>query len=92
MLVPYQNTRGSRFEDSVKVSGAIDPSLAPRLPPYVPRLIEFDERDPVFDQESYEMRIRAEADIMVALEGEKSDISIIYSRLNELSSLIKRQK
>ena len=76
----------------MKVSGALDPSLAPRLPPYVTRLIEFDERDPVFDQESYEMRIRAEADIMVALEGEKSDISIIYSRLNELSSLIKRQK
>lgn len=48
--MPYQNTRGSHFEDSVRVSGAIDPSLAPRLPPYVTRLIEFDERDPVFDQ------------------------------------------
>ena len=55
----------------MKVSGAIDPSIAPRLPPYVTRLIEFDERDPVFDQQTYEIRVRAEADIMIALEGEK---------------------
>ena len=86
--MPYHNTRGNRFEDTVRVSGALDPSLAPRLPPYVTRLIEFDERDPVFDQQTYEMRVRAEADIMIALEAEKSDITLLYSRVSELNSLI----
>ena len=56
------------------------------------RLIEFDERDPVFDQESYEMRIRAEADIMVALEAEKSSVRLIYSRLDDLMRHIGEQR
>ena len=72
----------------MKVSGAIDPSIAPRLPPYVTRLIEFDERDPVFDQQTYEIRVRAEADIMIALEGEKTDINVLYARIKDVSELI----
>lgn len=72
----------------MRVSGAIDPSIAPRLPPYVTRLIEFDERDPVFDQQTYEIRVRAEADIMIALEGEKTDINVLYARIKDVSELI----
>mmetsp|Transcript_21572 Transcript_21572/g.25344 ORF Transcript_21572/g.25344 Transcript_21572/m.25344 type:complete len:110 (+) Transcript_21572:416-745(+) len=66
--------------------------MAPHLPPYVTRLIEFDERNPIFDQQTYEMRIRAEADIMIALEAEKTDIVFIYKRLDELSNLIGIQR
>ena len=47
------------------------------LPEYVIRLIDFEETEEIYDQPTYELRVRAEADIMIALEALKTDIAIV---------------
>ena len=44
---------------------------------YKKRVEEYDLLDPAFDQETYEVRINAEADLMVSLEALKIDVTEI---------------
>ena len=79
VLVPYNNEVHPDY-----ISGAFSTQEQLHLPEYVIRLIDFEETEEIYDQPTYELRVRAEADIMIALEALKTDIAIVQSKLVEL--------
>ena len=83
VLVPY----AGRLEPG-QVSGALDSQRHVQLPQFVTRLIQFEDTEEIYDQPTYELRVKAEADIMVALEALKTDIAIVQERFNSLTGAL----
>ena len=76
VLVPYNN-----MVEPDQVSGAFPTTQMLTLPDYVIRLIQFEDTEEIYDQPTYELRVKAEADIMIALEALKTDIAIVQKKL-----------